>query len=69
MNISKLDHMLGNVKKQYKLKRKATRDGWVYMKVRKGMYGLPHEGLLVQELLEKLLATNRYTQSTLTSGL
>ena len=41
------------VAKEYKLHTtgKVTSDGFVYVKVRKGMYGLPQAGTLAQELL------------------
>jgi hypothetical protein len=38
---------------EYKLKDKVTAEGYIYLEVRKGMYGLPQAGLLAQELLEK----------------
>ena len=38
------------------------------MEIRKGVYGLPHAGLLAQELLEKRLHKQGYTQSKLTTG-
>ena len=44
-------------------------NGYVYIKVRKGMYGLPQSGLLAQELLEKRLAKHGYKQSDVTPGL
>ena len=37
----------------YKLNDKATSDGFIYIKIQKGMYGLPQAGILAQELLEK----------------
>ena len=52
----------------YNLKSKAT-DGFVFVEVRKGMYGLPQAGLLAQELLEKRLGKHGYFQSTFTPGL
>ena len=39
----------------YNLCNKATKNGRVYAEIRKGMYGLPQDGLLAQELLEKCL--------------
>jgi hypothetical protein len=36
------------------LKRLAV-DGWVYLEIRKGMYGLKQAGLLVNQLLQKRL--------------
>ena len=38
---------------EYNLQDKVTKDGYVYVKIRKGMYGLPQAGILAQELLEK----------------
>ena len=48
---------------QYSLQKKAMNDGWVYVKIWKGMYGLPQVGLLAQEQLENHLARNGYWQS------
>jgi hypothetical protein len=36
--------------------RVMTVDGWVYIKIRKGMYGLKQAGLLANQLLQKHLA-------------
>lgn len=47
----------------------ATQDGWVYVEISKGMYGLPQAGLLAQELLEKHLGDKGYHQSQFTPGL
>ena len=38
---------------KYGLKDKTTSEGYIYVGIRKGMYGLPQAGLLAQELLEK----------------
>ena len=38
---------------EYKLRDKISSDGYIYVENRKGMYGLPQAGILVQELLEK----------------
>jgi hypothetical protein len=35
-------------------------DGWVYIEIRKGMYGLKHAGLLANQLLQTLLAPFGY---------
>ena len=43
---------------------KFTPDGYVYIKVRKGMYGLPITGLIAQELLEKRLNNFRSAKCT-----
>ena len=52
----------------YGLRDKATTDGYVYVKIQKGMYGLPNAGLIAQELLEKRLNAAGYHQSKLTPG-
>jgi hypothetical protein len=39
---------------KYNLKALAV-DGWVYIEIRKGMYGLKHAGLLANQLLQKRL--------------
>jgi hypothetical protein len=53
----------------YNLTDKATSNGFVYIKIQKGMYGLPQAGILVQELLEQCLNTYGYRQSLITPGL
>ncbi len=45
-----------------------TPDGWVYIEICKGMYGLPQAGL-ANQLVEKYLATKWYYQCQHTSGL
>ena len=49
----------GNIPKEivdeYKLEYIATQDGWVYIKICRGMYRLPQSGILAQEQLEKKL--------------
>jgi hypothetical protein len=46
-----------------------TPDGWVYIEIQKGVYGLPQAGILANQLLEKHLATKRYYQCQHTPGL
>ncbi len=41
----------------------------IYIKVQKGMYGLPQAGILAQKLLEARLNKHGYSQSTAVSGL
>jgi hypothetical protein len=53
----------------YNLVNKATSDGFVYIKIQKGMYGFPQAGILVQELLEQRLNMHGYCQSPITPGL
>ena len=40
---------------EFKLQKKETKDGYVYLAIRKGMYGLPTAGILTHKLLEKRL--------------
>ena len=40
---------------KYKLTAKTTKDSYMYIKICKGMYGLPQAGILAQQLLEQCL--------------
>ena len=64
----KLDNFPEDVIEEYGLRDKVTKDGYVYIEVRKGMYGLPQAGLLAQQLLEERLAKHGYYQSKITPG-
>jgi hypothetical protein len=55
--------------KEYKLDQKVTTDGFIYTEIRKGMYGLPQAGIIVQELLAKRLGKHGYSQSAIIPGL
>eukprot|EP00804_Cyclotella_cryptica_P003940 CCRYP_020905-RB/>CCRYP_020905-RB protein AED:0.37 eAED:0.37 QI:0/-1/0/1/-1/0/1/0/231 len=46
-----------------------VRDGWVYFKIVKGVYGLPQSGILANQLLEKCLNEAGYYQLDNTPGL
>jgi hypothetical protein len=46
-----------------------TPNGYVYCKIRQGMYGLPQAGIIAQELLAKRLKKHGYTQSKTTPRL
>ena len=52
-----MDNIPKDVWQEYKLKEKATDEGWVYVEVQKGMYSSLQAGLLAQELLATRLAT------------
>jgi hypothetical protein len=52
----------------YKLCALQTPDGYVYVRIQKGMYGLPQAGIIAQKLLEKCLNAQGYHQSTITPG-
>ena len=49
----KLNELPDDVIEEYGLKDKATPDGFVFVEVRKGIYGLPQAGILAQKLLEE----------------
>ena len=38
----------------YNLVSKVDKNGSVYLKIRRGMYGLPQAGILAQQFLEKI---------------
>jgi hypothetical protein len=65
----KFEDIPEEVIEEYGLRKIATPDGYVYVKARKEMYGLPQAGLLAQELLEKRLGEHGYTQSKIIPGL
>jgi hypothetical protein len=46
-----------------------TIDGYVYMEIRKGMYGLPQAGFLANKLLKLRLARHGYFEQAHTPGL
>ena len=64
----KLAHFPDDVIDHYKLREKVDKKGDVFIKVCKGMYGLPHTGLIAQQLLEKPLKVHGYCQSNTTPG-
>jgi hypothetical protein len=53
----------------YKLNKIATPEGYIYCKIQKGMYGLPHAGIIAQQLLKERLQMDSYCQSKTTPGL
>jgi hypothetical protein len=53
----------------YNLADKATSNGYLYIKIQKGMYGLPQAGILAQRLLGQRLNKYGYRQSPSTPGL
>jgi hypothetical protein len=54
--------------KKYYLTAKAV-DGWVYLEIRKGMYGLKQAGLLANQLLQQRLEPYGYYPARHTPGL
>jgi hypothetical protein len=51
----KISNLPLNFVKAYNLINLATDDGTIYVKIQKGMYGLPQAGICAQNLLEKRL--------------
>ena len=64
----KLSNFSDDVIKEYNLKEKATKDGSVYVEIRKGMYRLPQARFLSQIMLEERLKKHGYEQSKITPG-
>jgi len=64
----KIANIPKNFIKLYNLRQLATPDGYIYVRVQKGMYCLPQAGIIAQQLLEKHLVANGYHQSTVTPG-
>jgi hypothetical protein len=54
---------------QYSLQTLVTPDGWVYMEIRKGMYGLKQAGLIANVRLTTHFAKYSYTPTPQTPGL
>ncbi|MCP4746066.1 MAG: hypothetical protein GY874_07975, partial [Desulfobacteraceae bacterium] len=65
----KLDTFPEDVIQHYGLRDKVDKNGNVYIRVERGMYGLPHAGIIAQKLLEERLAKHGYRQSDKTPGL
>ena len=55
--------------KEYKLYNKVSPDGWVYIRVGRGMYELLQSGSLGHDLLEQRLNAEGYFQSQIVPGL
>ncbi|KAL7474432.1 hypothetical protein ACHAW6_000402, partial [Cyclotella cf. meneghiniana] len=64
----KLDLLPPEIVDAYSLATKAV-DGWVYMRIEKGMYGLPQAGVLANKLLSSRLDAAGYYQCQFTPGL
>jgi hypothetical protein len=65
----KLSNIPEEIIEEYKLRKKATSKGSIYIIATKGMYGLPQAGLIANELLESRLNKHGYRQSKLVPGL
>ena len=65
----RLSDIPDKVMEEYNLREKKTADGCVYIKVTKGMYGLPQARSLVHNLLKQRLDQEGYFKSLLVPGL
>ncbi len=65
----KLKDILPELVKIHDLEKIPAPDGTIYVKIQKGMHGLPHAGILAQNLLKKRLNKHGYYQSPTTPGL
>ena len=65
----KLKFLPDDVIKHYGLHDKADKNGDVFVRISKGMYGLPCAGIIAQKLLAERLEKHGYTQSDKTPGL
>ena len=63
-----IDHIPTEIKQQYQL-NKIEKNGYVYVEIRKGMYGLPQAGILANKLLKKRLGRHGYHECKHTPGL
>jgi hypothetical protein len=66
LKLSDLPHNFVDMNNPTKI---AEDNGNVYIKIQKGMYGLPQAGILAQQLLEQQLNEHKYQQSQITPGL
>ena len=65
----KLSDLPEDFVERYNLEPKADKNRQIYVKIRRGMYGLSQAGLLAQQLIEERLNAKGYSQSTLVPGL
>jgi hypothetical protein len=66
---TKISNLPPSFVKACNLNNLATNDDTIYVKIQKGMYGLPQVGILAQNLLEKRLNQHSHHQSKITPSL
>ena len=49
----KLSDLPESVVQQYNMEAKATKDGYIHVDIKQGMYGIPQAGLIAQKTLDK----------------
>ena len=64
----KLSNLPKSVVRQYNLEAKDTKDSYVYVEIKWGLYGLPQAGLIAQQLLDKQLNKKGYRKSDIIQG-
>ena len=64
----KYDTIPNEIKEKYNL-AKLKSDGYIYIEIQKGIYGLKHTGVLTNKPLESLLAKDGCIKTTFTPGL
>jgi hypothetical protein len=64
-----IKHLPQDIIDQYHLNEKVTSDGWVYIEIRKGMYGLKNAAILAYKNLKQVLAPFGYRPIQGTVGL
>ena len=64
----KLDIIPEEIIDKYNL-REIAHNGWVYIRIIRGMYGLPESGILANQLLKKRLLKSGYYECQFTPGL
>ena len=65
----KIEGILKDVKQRFKLSEKVMQDRWVYVTIRKGIYGLPQTRLLFTRTPGTKVAMSGYTWSKHSLGL
>ncbi len=64
-----MDDVPEKIIQQYFLQDKVDSEGYIFIEVQKGMYGLPQSRILAQNLLEKCLNKHGYFQNKAVPGL
>jgi hypothetical protein len=65
----KLSDIPNEVIREYKLREKATKNGSIYIRAKRGMYGLPQAEPIGQQTPQKTPNKHGYQQSKLVPGL
>ena len=61
-------HLPADIKKKYKLHDKVTSNQYIYIRIKKGMYGLKQAAILAYNNLQRCLKPHGYTPVTGTVG-